>query len=257
MVQWTRAYPEFTPFGTVFQPIGEINGRKIWPILGGAEGDNGGDGSSGSGDGDSSNTGGNGTGAGDGSGSSPADGTDGSGDGSDGDGSTGDTISKDEYEKLRARMVAADRAKTAAEKKVEEFEAKNRTELENAKIEAEKARKERDEANEKLRDVAVENAFRDASDTAKPPIVWHNSRVAMSQLDKTKYEIGEDGTVKGMDKAVKALADEHAYLLKKQEQQGGKSGGSYNGPANGSGSTTDSKALARKYPAIRGRGGST
>jgi hypothetical protein len=258
--------PEFTPFGSVFAPIGWINGKAVWPILGGNG--EGGDGSNG----DNGAQGGDGNASGDGTGQSAGDG---SGNGSDGEGSgqsAGNAdqdkpVTREEFDRLRNQLSAADKNKSAAQtaldaanKKIKEFEDKDRSELEKAQNDLEEANKERDSAREALRTVSIRDAFRDASEGASPPLVWHNTGVAMGQLDQELYELGDDGTVKGMDKAVKELAKNHAYLLKTASSDGGngggRTGGSYNnGSGGGSGSGPDRKKLAGKYPALRGRGG--
>jgi hypothetical protein len=251
-------FPEFTPFGTAFAPIGHINGKAIWPVLGGAtEGENGNeDGSQGG----SENAGGTGQGAGDGSGNGDGSGGDGQGANADGDQRS---VTREEFDRLRAQLSAADKNKSEAQKeldaakaKLKQFEDKDRTELEKAQNDLQEATKKATELETKLRDFQIVEAFRAASEAEKPPLNWHNTKVAMGQLNSGLYEIKDDGSVTGMDKAVKALAKDHDYLLKKEQSGGGgKSGGSFN---NGSGAGTgnlDRKKLEGKYPGLRGRGG--
>lgn len=248
--------PEFTPFGTVFQPIGFIGGKPVWPILGGAPEDGTGDGSQ------------DGSGNGDGAGQSAGDG-DGNGDGTDGNGQgTGDAdgdqrpVTREEFDRLRAQLSAADKNKSQAEKdlaearaKLKQFEDKDRTELEKAQNDLKEAVEARDSALEKLRDFQIIEAFRNASEAEKPPLNWHNTKVAMGQLDSNLYKIEDDGSVTGMDKAVKALAKDHEYLLKKEQGAAGKSGGSFNNGSGGGNKTADAEKLKNKYAALRGRGG--
>lgn len=246
--------PIYTPFGSLFEPIGFIGGKPVWPVIGGAEGDGTQSGSEGT-------QGGEGN-AGQSAGEEQNSGGEGSGNGSEGDGQSANESEEDkpvtraEFDKLRNQLSAADKKRAEAEAKVQKFEDANRSELEKAQKAAEEAAKERDSAREQLREVGIREAFRDVSETQKPPLTWHNNIVAMGLLDKDLYEMAEDGTVSGMDKAVKALAKDHSYLL--NTGKGGGEGGASGAPLNGgktNAPTTDKDKLAVKYRALRGRGG--
>lgn len=240
--------PNFTPFGTVFQPIGFINGKPVWPVLGGAPED--GDGSSGAGD-----DGNAGDGKQDGDGDPAGDGNDGSGDGSESlnDGSGEKTYTQAEWDALQNRMKAADRRASTAENKVTEFERANQTELERYKAENEELKKRDGERETEFQTLRLRDAFRDASGEAE--IVWHNPGLALDQLNRDLIT-EEDGKIKGMAAAIKALAKDHPYLVKDKETTGGgrASGSPTNGKPSG-GTTTDRDKLAAKFPALRGRGG--
>lgn len=242
--------PSFTPFGTVFQPIGFINGKPVWPVLGGAE--DGAEGSSGA-DND-----GDGVEKQDGQGSSQ-DGSEGSGDGSESqDGGAGQTVEElqAELERIRTRMQAADRRASNAESKVKQFEDKDKSELERAQARVKELEDRDRERDEKFRTLQLREAFRDAS--AGEKLSWHNMTIAMRELDNELISVEEDGTVKGMAAAVKKLAKDHSYLVKTEDNGGNgrASGGSYNGKQTGKSSPTDREKLASKFPALRGRGGS-
>jgi flagellar biosynthesis GTPase FlhF len=244
--------PNYTPFGSVFEPIGWINGKPVWPVLGGADDDGA----------QSGNGGTAGDGNGDGTGQSAGEqGSDGDGKGSEGDGQSAEEsdddkpVTRAEFDRLRNQLSAADKKREEAEAKVRKFEDANKSELEKAQAERDKANEERDSAREQLLEVGIREAFRDTSEELKHS--WHNTKVAMRLLDKDLYQVADDGTISGMEKAVKALAKDHAYLLKAANSNDG--GGRPSGaPLNGGGSgkpTTDKAKLAKKYRALQGRGG--
>jgi hypothetical protein len=241
-------HPEFTPFGTVFQPIGFIGGKPIWPILGGAPDDGEGDGSQ-SGDG-------TGTEENDGNENNDGQGNNGDGNG-DGTGSESDredakTYSSHEYDALHRRMQAADKRAGDAEKRLKAIEDKDKSELDKLREENDELRKREEERAEEFQTLRLRDAFRDASGEKK--IVWHNSTLALKELNRDLLTFEDDGTVKGMERAVDKLAKDHPYLVKPEEGSGKKSGGSFNN-GSGSGAAIDGKKMAGKYPALRGRGG--
>lgn len=238
--------PSFTPFGSIFEPIGWINGKPVWPVIGGAEDDGTQSGPEGT----------ENAGQDEGGQGSEGSGNDSEDDGQSANDSEGEKpVTRVEFDRLRSQLSAADKKREEAENKVKKFEDANRSELEKAQKAAEEATAERDSAREQLREVGIRESFRDVSEDQKPPLVWHNTKVAMGLLDKDLYAIAEDGAVSGMDKAVKALAKDHAYLLNKETSGDGKSsGGSFNGGKPGT-DTTDAEKLKRKYRALQGRGG--
>ena len=246
--------PAFTPFGTLFEPIGYIGGKPVWPILGGAPED--------------------------GKAADAVDGTENAGqrasdddpelekdldnagqgaDDEDPDGE-GETVSKAKFDRILAQLSAADKKRAEFEKKVQEFEDKDKSELERAQSELEALRKRDSERDASLKEIRLRDAFRDASGEAE--IFWHNTDIALSQLDKDLLEIDDDGKVTGgMAKAVKALAKESKFLVNPigangdSGDNGKKSGGSFNGKDGGKKPVTDKDKLLGKYPALRGRGG--
>lgn len=240
--------PSFTPFGSIFEPIGWINGKPVWPVIGGAEDDGTQSGSDGT---DNAEQGEDDKG-------SEGSGNDAEESGQSANDSDGDKpVTRVEFDRLRSQLSAADKKREEAENKVKKFEDANRSELEKAQKAAEEAVAERDSAREKLRDVGIREAFRSFSDEQKPPFVWHNIEVAMDLLDKDLYAMDDDGKVSGMDKAIKALAKDHAYLLNKETSGDGKSsGGSFNGGKTNT-KTTDENKLKMKYRALQGRGGNS
>lgn len=164
-------------------------------------------------------------------------------------GSGEETVSRAEFEALMNRMKAADRAKTAAEAKVKEFEDKDKTELERATGEAKDLREKLSQRDERIQDLQLELAFFKSN-----KVQWHDPALARKEIDMSLVTVEEDGTVKGMDKALERLAKDKPFLVKTEEKKQA-SGASFNGSSGGKKITTDSEKLAAKYPALRGRGG--
>lgn len=236
--------PEFTPFGNVFEPIGYINGKPVWPVLGGAPEDGENDGTeedADAEDGQSADT----------DGSDSDDGTDDSGQ------SAGESsekpVSRAEFDALTRRLSAADKKRVEAEKRAKAFEDRDKTELQKLQDENETLRKRDSERDEAMRGVQLRDAFRDASDAKK--ITWHNSALALKELNRDAITIEDDGKVKGMDAAVKALSEAHPYLVVTETAGSGSSGGSFNNKNGGGSGKIPKDKLANKYAALRGRGG--
>lgn len=126
------------------------------------------------------------------------------------------TVSADEYAALQRRMQAADRAKTAAEQRVAEFEAANATELEKAIKRAEEAEAKLGEAEKRARDAQIH------SEVLKlPGYEWHDADALLKLIDLDGVEVGEDGKITGVKEAVKALASKAPYLLKATDDKSG------------------------------------
>jgi hypothetical protein len=124
-----------------------------------------------------------------------------------------ETVSKEEFERLKARMKAADKSKSKAEQERDELKRKDQTDLENAKADLDKATKERDKLQGSFTKLARTNAFLIASQQAS--IAWHNPKVALKAADLDDLEIDEDGNVDGIDAVVKKLAKDQPYLVNK------------------------------------------
>lgn len=169
------------------------------------------------------------------------------------DDSNDGTISREEFDALKARMQAADRAKAAAEARIKEFEDKDKSELE-------KAARDRDEAlalGEKLAEQLDQERIRNAFMSSNK-FQWRNPSTAIKLADLSEVTIGDDGKVTGLDKALEALAKSDPYLLKGDDDEDddklkGKTaaGGT---PPKGNKQKARREELLTKYPALRGRG---
>ena len=197
------------------QIIGHVDGEPVFVICG-AEGEGSGDGDGGNKDGDADTGGSGSSGTGD-------------DDDEDDDGDEGDTPPKGtkdvkawyENKKLRdeaaRRRVKAREEKERADKLQAELDAvkqKDMSELQKAQAAAAKAEKANEELQSRVEGMQVELAFlkmpRDKHD-------WHDPGAALTLLmaeHRDTLTLEDDGTVTGLDEAVKALAKKHKYLLK-------------------------------------------
>lgn len=177
------------------------------------------------------------------------DGTSGSGgDGTDKKEDPPETISKEEFEKLAERMRNADRRASTAESKLKEIEDKDKSELEKATRDLGEVTKERDQLKDQNKELALQLAF--VSDNRYE---WKNPKAALKLADLSEVEIGDDGKVTGLDKALQALAKSDGYLLKEKEDGEG-SGGDEKDPPSGAGGSKkppngkfNRESLAKKY----------
>lgn len=209
------------------------NGIAVFPIMGSDSGDDDADGDDGDGDG--------------------ADKSDTEGQGGDGDDGKGGTVTKEEFEALKARMSAADRRAAEAEKKVKEFEDSKKDEATKAAEKVAELTSANEALTKQVSDLRVENAFLSSND-----IDWHDKDVALSHADLSEV-LGEDGDVnkKALKKALEDLAKAKPFLVKtkdgggdKQDLPNGTTGGTV-----GSGGTKKKDGLSdeelkRKYPAL-------
>lgn len=164
------------------------------------------------------------------------------------------TVSKTEFQKLFARMQAADRAKNAAEAKLREKERAEMGELDRAKSEANEHKQRADAAEERLKSMIIENAFH-----RENKFSWHDVGDAIAALDLSGVEVDEDGKVTGMADAIKAVAKKKPHYVKKNDQNDDQGNGegppAANGASNGkrkgaTGETPDVKKLVSRFPAL-------
>lgn len=224
-------------------------GKPFWTISG-REGD----------DDDQNKNDGTGSGSGSGDDGSSDDGS--SSDDGTGDGSSaphGTTVSLKEFEDLKARMVAADKHRAAAEQKVKEFEDANKSELEKAQRDLKDAQETAKLLETRLQKTTIHNKF-----LASNKYTWHDPETAIALLDMDGVEIEDDGKVKGLEDAIEKLAKSKPFLIKedgkddkggKNKNDGGKNGGRPSGsnpPANNSNGSrdTDREKLLKKYPQL-------
>jgi hypothetical protein len=224
--------------------IVNTTGRATYvpPVMGGAPDDgDGGNGDSGTGDG----SGGAGSGDGTGEGSTGTEGET----GTEGDGDK--PISREEFNKVLARMQAADKRASSAEDKLKQAERAKMDESERTKAELQDAKKENEALKDQLRQTKLENAW-----LAVDGVTWHDPDAAMSIADR-KGVLAEcmdaDGKVdtKKLRSAVDKFAKEHQYLVKTDST--GNGGGAPPGDSVGSkhkskdNGTPDEEAVRKRY----------
>lgn len=181
-----------------------------------------------SGDDDNSNTGGTGsdsaqnqgnTGTGtdsaQGTGNGGTDGTD-SGQGKSTDDSN-KTVSRDDFEKVRQQLAAADQKRDAAEKELQKIKDADLSELEKSKKDLHTLTEERDGALALVNKLRLQNAFLGANS-----ITWQNADVALDIAQSKGYlddAVDDKGEVdnKELGKALKKLSEDHKYLVKSSD----------------------------------------
>lgn len=166
---------------------------------------------------------------------------------------TGETVSRTDFDKLFARMQAADRAKTTAEKALREREQKDMSEVDRLKAQLEDATSRADGSDDRLKAMIIENAFhRDNT------VTWHDVSDAIAALDLSGVEVGEDGKVKGMAAAIKDVAKRKPHYVKTssdKDEGEGTTQPAANGASNGrrkgeKGETFDRQKMVNRFPAL-------
>lgn len=229
-----------------------VNGSPLWPVMGSDGDDDGSEGDDSDSDGDKD---------------SDKDG--------DGDKDKGTEKPKEEsalaklqnqFEAIKKQLSESDKKKAAAEKKISELESKDLSDLEKAKKDLAEKEAEGAKLSGAFRQLAIDNAFLKASQRLK--IQWHDPDVAQAAAKLGSLEIGDDGTVEGIDDAVKNLAKASPFLVNKgtkeedeeadgKDKKGVKKGASGSGVGSGQnggkgkGTTPSEEEIRRRFPALR------
>lgn len=115
--------------------------------------------------------------------------------------------------RLNAENKSRREALEAAEERLRAIEDKDKSELEIAKRDYEELKAKYERVPETLNSLRIENAFLKLSGYD-----WHDPDDALEYLRKTgEVTIDDDGTVDGLEQAVKDLAKKKPYLLKGEE----------------------------------------
>lgn len=181
-----------TGIGTLLAPLFTWRGRDVYPVFG-AEGDDGGDGDS---DSETDTDDDKDTGKGD-------------------DDKSSDTVSREEFETLRKQLSAADKNKSAAEKKLKEIEDSKKDELTKATERVAELEKQREADSKEIAEMRLQNAFL----TADTGITWHDPADALDVAERRGYlaeVVDEAGKVDGSKLAakLKELAKAKPHLVK-------------------------------------------
>lgn len=165
---------------------------------------------------------------------------------------------REEFDRVVAQLAAADKARAAAEAAHAQLRDKDMPALQKAERDLQVATAALAERDATISQLRLEVAF--FTDNERE---WHNPATALQLLDRTKIQVGADGTVTGMKDALTALATQHAYLLKPEAAAGGAGtppapAAPGTAPANGgiapaAGSKMDAAEMARRYPALQQR----
>jgi hypothetical protein len=155
------------------------------------------------------------------------------------------------------RMQAADsnNAKTQAElKKMQDAQL---SEAEKTKRDLEAAQKALAERDEAIKQERIKNAF-----VTDNTYEWHNPNAALKLADLSGVEIADDGTVKNLKDALKAVADANPWMLKPKSGTTTTTGDAASsttgttgvgGRGNGSASGADKAGIEKRFPQLKGR----
>lgn len=224
--------------GEPIVPVGYVNGRPVWPILGGDASNDDDD------DDQDDNSGDSGAGGGNDQGDKT---------GSDGD----DTkVDRTDLEALEKRMKAADRRADEAERKLKQIEDAKKDDLTKAQDELGEVKNALEQAQSLITSLRLQNAFLTANKHS-----WHDPDTALDLAQSKGYLEGvltDDGEVdkKALGNALDRLAKEKAFLVKSEDKKEKDDDQPPSGqPAGGrSDNTKDEKArkqrLQRRFPAI-------
>lgn len=181
-----------TDTGPMLQPLFTWRGMNVYPVFGAeGEGDDDGDPDSGSGNGEGAGT----------------------GEGSEEEGSG--TVSRSDFEKLQAQLRAADKNRSAAEKRAKELEDAKKDEFTKATERVEELEKVTASQAKEIADMRLQNAFL----TADTGITWHDPADALALAERQGYlaeVVNDEGKVDAgkLTSKLKELAKAKPHLVK-------------------------------------------
>lgn len=165
------------------------------------------------------------------------------------------TVTRAEYDALRARMQAADQRASQREAELKQLRDKDLPEAEKLQRDFKELQENNAKLSEANKKLALDNAF-----LKTKGFNWKDPEAALKLADLSDVEIGEDGKVTGLDAALKKLAADKKYLLEDSDaQSGGNDSGASAPPMGGRGTQRgdnrkNKAALAKSFPALRSRG---
>ena len=225
--------------GDRLRALDVINGRPLWPIMGASEpATEVGAGSNAGGAGETKSTEG-----------TPAAGSGESDEGRD----PQKKIKALEEEKDRhfRKAQQAEQEREELQKKLKEYEDKDKSELERATGQVEELKSENASLKSELEKLRVDNSF-----FVENSIAWHDPADAKEFVLRELGEVKVDssGRVVGLKEAIDKVAKAKPYLVKPEQDGNGRPPASGNPPkGNGKGTTPDAEELRRKYPSLRNR----
>jgi len=174
--------------------------------------------------------------------------------------------SQREYDKMKRRMVAADKAKNAALQKLADLQKNGSTELDKqVKAEIESLRPKAEKLEKDNASLRLQLAF---ATTKVKGVEWVDADAALRLIDLSDVDIDpETGAIDKRDLAAAArkLAKEKSYLVKKADTSnasaddtntgGGSSGAPMNSQRKGKPKTSSRSDLAKRFPVLNQLGG--
>jgi hypothetical protein len=174
-----------------------------------------------------------------------------------------DVVPKWKYEKLHKRMQAADRNQTElrtqldALKNSKDINEDVKKELTDIRGQVTKLETERDQLADRNKGLTIRLAALTMSGDGIPE--WENVETALRLADLSDVDVSDDGKVdkRALRSALKALAKEHPYLVKKKsksseggDNEGGSTGPKMNGGRKGDTQGPDRATLAKRFPVL-------
>ena len=155
-----------------------------------------------------------------------------------------------ENAKRRKRLREAETAKAAALAELKKHEDKDKSDLEKATSDLEAANAKIAALAESNKKSTIERAF-----LRHNKHKWHDPETALKLVDMSDVTVDDEDKVEGMKEAVDALAKEHPYLLKRDEDEedgeGKPSGAAFGkNKKDDKGKQADREALLKKYPTL-------
>jgi hypothetical protein len=151
-----------------------------------------------------------------------------------------------EVRKLKRENQRLRRERNAANEAAEEARRKELSEAERAKEDAERAKAEAEQARKEAQALRVETAVTAAASKLK----FHDPADALALLPEGAVTIGDDGTVEGVEDALKELAERKPHLV---NRSGGDAGDVLNsGAGKGNPRTESDLDRARRLGLARG-----
>lgn len=124
-----------------------------------------------------------------------------------------------ELERTRAALRKANREAAANRKRLEELEQAEQDRQQAELSEAERWKKKAEETERQLAEVTSRQrqlAIRHAVEMAAQRMNFHDAADALSLADLSSVEVADDGSISGVDEALKALAKAKPHLIKSQ-----------------------------------------
>ena len=167
--------------------------------------------------------------------------------------STG-TGSQEEYDRLKARLQAADQNRAKTEAELRQLRDKDIPEIQKLQRDLQEITTRADQAEQALKQTRLENAF-----YTDNKYQWKNPKTALKLADLSKVEIEEDGRVTGLTAALDALAKSDPYLLQEadsgnDDKDKGKGSTGALGTGGQNSPPTAKSQMAVRFPALRSRG---
>jgi len=175
-------------------PLFMINGKPVYPIMGGAEDGEGEQESSGS--------------------ETPPANEDHSGDDKSKDPRIKELSDENAKRRNEAKRLADELA--AAQARLKEIDDASKSETEKLSTQVAELKDQVAELIKVNQDLSIKNAFLSDKKHA-----WRNPDSAMKLLDLSEIEIAKDGTITGLDQAIKKLAESDSYLLEPKDEDTG------------------------------------